>query len=409
MYNTVTSGALYMATAGFLEEGNTLLRRLWSYNWPHSRNVWLDDRAMEVFWHEAGRRPADVPFAAEPIDHIELAHREYMAVDRWVMPLPMRPWQDLSGLDLLRRSMALAYLRSPNGSMPSEDDELEALAGLDKYVAAFDEPNGYTFGVAAGIAAELAARNGRTAQAIGLAVRWAERYPDFWSNYSFPCMACNRHMAPLLLQGILAEPLGLSAESCRIYLEALLAAVDARMQRGRALVYGKWSWERLLKAISKQALKAEPDLYTRDERRSRWIGSGPSSEDAITAAEERLRIQLPADYLAFVRASNGLAQTSQTSPRLLPIEEIDYLRHVADPETLALYKEYAGDDIPAAIESCILVSDRDAEEMVLLIPPSVADARWQTWFFTHWVPGEVRYPSFRHYIEQQLQDLLADS
>jgi hypothetical protein len=31
------------------------------------------------------------------------------------------------------------------------------------------------------------------------------------------------------------------------------------------------------------------------------------------------------------------------------------------------------------------------------------------WFFAPWVPGEVRYPSFRHYTEQELQDLSAGS
>jgi len=39
-------------------------------------------------------------------------------------------------------------------------------------------------------------------------------------------------MAPLLLQGILAAPLGLTVESCRRYLEDLLAAVDARLDHG---------------------------------------------------------------------------------------------------------------------------------------------------------------------------------
>lgn len=283
--------------------------------------------------------------------------------------------------------------------------------GLDKYIAAFNEPNGYNYGVATCLAAELAARNDRSEQATHVAARWAEGYPAYWTNYMFECMACNRHMAPLLLQGILAEALNLTPESCRNYLEALLAAVDARMKRGRALVYGTWPWQRLLTAISKRALKAEPELYSREERRAHWIGHPAATEDAVAAAEARLRIQLPPDYVAFVRASNGLSPTGSTSPRLLPVEEVDYLRYVVDAETLAIYKGYAGDDMPAAMERCILVSDRDAETaeaMVLLIPPLAAVEQWQTWFFAPWIPGEVRYPSFRHYMEQQLQDLSAE-
>lgn len=77
MYNTVTAAALYMATAGFLQAADSLLDRLWSYNWPHSRNCWLADRGLEVLWHAAGGRPSSVPFASEQIDHIEVAHRVY--------------------------------------------------------------------------------------------------------------------------------------------------------------------------------------------------------------------------------------------------------------------------------------------------------------------------------------------
>jgi len=61
------------------------------------------------------------------------------------------------------------------------------------------------------------------------------------------------------------------------------------------------------------------------------------------------------------------------------------------------------------MDRCLLASDRAAGEMVLLVPPVGEDGRWETRFFASWVPGEVRYPSFRHYLEQQLQDLAADT
>lgn len=52
------------------------------------------------------------------------------------------------------------------------------------------------------------ARIGRGEQARHMARCWAGGYPAYWLNYGFAYMACNRHMAPLLLQGMLAEPLG---------------------------------------------------------------------------------------------------------------------------------------------------------------------------------------------------------
>lgn len=404
MYVTVTSAAMYMATAGFLEAANDLLGRLWSYNTPHDGNCWLADRALEVLWHADGNRPPGVPFAPEPIDQIEVAHRVYMAVDRWATPLPTRPWQELDGLDLLRRSMRLACPPTELGPMPNREDESEALMGLDKYLDGV-EPLGWIPPMALCLAAEIAGRLGRREQASYFAVRWAEGYATFWANCSFECMACNRYVAPLLLQGILAEPLGLTADSCLRYLEALITAVDERMRHGRTLAYGYWPWRKLLKEISKSALTKEPDQYALEERERRWIGRAAATKDEIAAAEARLQVQLPADYVAFVRVSNGFSPTSSTSPRLVPIAEIDYLRRIADPEDIDIYKEYAGDDMPEAIEKCILVSEKDATEMVLLIPPLTTEQRWQTWFFAPWVPGEERYPSFRHFMEWQLQYL----
>lgn len=409
MYTAVTTAALYLATAGFLAEADSLLSRLWSYPWPHTRTHEHANRGLEVLWHVAGHRPPNAPFAPEPIDRIELAYRTSTAGDRWGGAIPTRSWQDLGGLDLLRRSMRLAYPRTDQGSPPPPEDELEALRGLVQYIDTFVEPNGWTFALATCLAAELAARNGRLEQATRYAIRWAERYSEFWPNYGFGDMARNRHVAPLLLRGILAEPLGLTAAASRRYLDRLLVAVDTRMARGRTLVFGEWPWERLLAAISEQARDEERVSDTQEEDRHGLSARTGATAEVVATAEAGLHIQLPPDYVAFVRASNGFSPTETAPLWLLPIEEIDYLRHVADPELFAIYKDYAGDDMPELIERCLLVSDKEAEEMTLLIPPLTAGGHWQTWFFASWVPGEVRYPSFRHYMEQELQGLLSRS
>jgi hypothetical protein len=43
--------------------------------------------------------------------------------------------------------------------------------------------------------------------------------------------------------------------------------------------------------------------------------------------------------------------------------------------------------------------------MIWLIPPAGESDGWQIWFFAAWIPGERRYPSFRHFIEHALQEL----
>jgi cell wall assembly regulator SMI1 len=150
-------------------------------------------------------------------------------------------------------------------------------------------------------------------------------------------------------------------------------------------------------------------LYSDGERKSHWLGRAAASEEAIAATEARLGLQLPTDYRMFLRTSNGLAALSSAAPALLPVEAVDYLRNVVDAAILQILKEYPGDDMPAAMDRCIQISDSAAEEVVVLIPPRAVDASWQTWFFAHWVPGEIRYPSFRHYLEQIFQALQAEA
>lgn len=416
MYYSVTEAALYMATAGFLDEANELLECLWKAKWPHSENVWLPDQSFEVLWFANGKRPTAVPFPQKSIDTIELGHRKYMTLDRWQlhMPMPKEAVEHLLGKELFRKSCSLARPADESDSLPEAANELEALAGLEKYVRSFDEQAqdsdwcGFVDSTCLG--AELAAKNGQTEKATFFLRIWAGKYVEWEGRcYNFPALASNRHVAPLLLQGVLADPLGLNKTNCQAYLRDLKAAVEARMKQGRKLAYGKWTWERLLKAASTRAIKQDPESFTKEERKAKWLGRTPASGEAIAAIEQKLKVALPADYKEFLLTSNGFSALSPTAPALLPVEEIDFLRGVMDAEMLQILKDYPGEDMASAMESAILVSDKEAmTDLVLLIPPSKAHDSWQTWFFADWVPGEIRYPSFRHYFEQAYQQLQTD-
>ena len=84
---------------------------------------------------------------------------------------------------------------------------------------------------------------------------------------------------------------------------------------------------------------------------------------------------------------------------------MNWLKHLIDSETLDILKEYSGENVSSAIESSLLVSKLEGTEMVLLLPQHSGNDRWECWFFAHWVPGQVRYPTFRHYLEQTFQNL----
>lgn len=407
MYQDITLAALHMATAGCLDEANELLECLWKHKWPHIEDVWLPDQSFEVLWYASGKRPLAAPFAQRPIEGIELAHRNYCASEHILGIYRMQRGPGFTW-EMLPVGFRSAYQACAlNGVMPSSASELEALAGLEDYLK---NPNASVadifYGDAACLATELAAKNQRTEQAISFAQLWARRYSETAGRgFNFPCMASNRYAASLLLQGVLAEPLGLTKASCQLHLKSLKVAVAARMKQGRKLAYGKWTWEKLLSSASKRAIKSEPDLFTKDERKSKWLGRVPASGDSITAVEKRLNIKLPADYTEFLRVSNGLSALSGTAPALLACEKIGWLKKSVDAELLNILDAYYSEDVSRAMESCILISEIEGTDMVLLLPPHASNDRWECWFFAHWVPGEIRYPSFRHFLEHEFQSL----
>jgi hypothetical protein len=414
MYYEVTEAALFMATAGFLDEGNQLLHCLWKHKWPHLEDCWLPDQSFEVLWHAKGERPLNVPFEKKPIEVIELAHRRYMTRDGYDylshLPMPDVASQELHGLDLLRRSCRLACPPREEQKLPSSNQEMEALEGLARHVVESGDADAHHGGRTIVLAAELAARNELADQAVAHAQLWAAYCPERWLGYNFPIMASNRHVAPLLLKGILAEPFGLTKPVCQTYFKSLVAAVEARMKRGRKLVYGKWTWERLLTAASKRAIKAQGALFTPEQRKGKWLGSPAASDVAIAATEARLHCQLPTDYLEFLRVSNGLPALSATTARLREVERVGHLVTETSTDLVAILKEHHEDDALASFDRSIQISDLGemGGELVLLIPPASPDDPWQTWFYAPWVPGVIRYPSFRHFLEQTFQELLPE-
>jgi len=434
-----------MATGGYLAEADQVLAALWAYGITHSRDVWLLDTAFMVLWHAAGKHPDFVPFPLQGIDAIEKNMRGRIAMDRWSYKMPDKPWTELTGQDLLRKAYLTARLVKENpvenrdmhsiltpapGSeprnleehlalvgqfakstsveatdvFPLSKTEVEALAMLTKMME-----EGYYSEDGLALGAELAARNGQR----DLAIRFAKRYAGKSLLGHLPVNLCSlaasRHVAPLLLQKILSAELELSDQVVRDYLAELLKVLDNRITQGRSLVYGHLRWKELLQKLSDAAIKIDDNsFYDQDVRQSGWLGYQGATKEEIRQAEEKLGITLPADYKDFLATTNGLKRISLTSGALLPISEIDYLKNIEEPYMFDLLldypqKDWEEDAYREMLSNAILISQYPDEQEVWLIPEDQAKTRWQTWFFAAWLPGEIRYPGFRYYIEDQLQ------
>lgn len=149
---------------------------------------------------------------------------------------------------------------------------------------------------------------------------------------------------------------------------------------------------------------------------SGWLGSPGASEARIAELEARLGATLPPSYRSFLQVSNGFLQPGVIVPRLLPAEEVTWLRDV-EPETIEIWTEGLSSpggldaDVPERrLSTALRVSARETvgTAMYLLDPRSVnADGEWEAWFFAHWVPGIDRFPSFRALMQAELDKLLA--
>lgn len=396
VYIHVTNKAVEWAVAGFMEEANRLLEKLWSFGTPHSGHLWVPDQGFIVMWHLSGKRPGNVPF--EDQDIAGISHTNYSGLfmvstlQNHISAIPNHSIEAV-GEYILAASKNLA--------IGMTDEEIAgAIAG---YEAAMKGAEGYWFFEPATRGAILSARTGDIVKAEYFIRRWAESYFAYQSNYTLAYLMRDPATAAILLTGLIAPVWGLTKEGIDADFEAIAAALDARYAEGRGLVYGALSWHELLSKISRLAIEQGSNDFSEDVVGAGWLGAKPALGADIDAAEARLGVTLPQDYKAFLRASNGFAAISCTDVALAPVSEIKRYRDV-DAWSVDLWSD--GQEEPEwgePFKNCIMIGGFKDEQELLLLP--FPDGSWACWFFAHWVPGEHRYPSLRYYMEDRLQRL----
>jgi hypothetical protein len=396
MYNLVTNASFYLATGGFLEEANQMLSALWKHQLPHGHQTGLADRTLEVLWHAAGNRPSNVPFQSLTIDQLEVDHREYVAVNCYTYPEEESDWRTLMGKAAFRQAQTW---------FPTFEHDTDTLFLLEKALQSPTDLVPYEICRATAMAAEIAAIKRNIPLARQMIQRWAENLVRPASTIDLAILAQQRHLAPFVLKGILAQALRLSKESCQRMVEEVTVAIDHRMQVGRSLAYGDWHWNELLHKLSELAIVFGGEEFSKEERQTQWIGREKASEENITATERRLKLTLPDDYKGFLRASNGLSAFPFCNPQLLAVEDIGWYKHMEEKELYEITRTYVDEEsedstIEPYTERALLISYIPDEQMVWLIPPAEEADDWQTWFFAAWLPGEKRYPSFRYFMEE---------
>jgi HEAT repeats/SMI1 / KNR4 family (SUKH-1) len=158
-------------------------------------------------------------------------------------------------------------------------------------------------------------------------------------------------------------------------------------------------WRELLARVSADIAEAGEfdEEVSAEAVARRWLGSDGASEEALTAAESRLGVDLPPSYRTFLSTTDGFGPIGFFVRRLRPVGELAWLRD-EDPELIAIWTEETQE---TELARTLAVSDEYDGARILLNPTVVDDnGDWEAWFFAHWVPGAERHSSFRRLVEQ---------
>jgi len=389
IHYSVYSIAFTWAAAGHIRQANELLAQFRNGRVADPGGFQLYQDGLTVLWTLSGQRPDSISFAQRAVNEIGQDNwDDAFNPARWVWEVRQRignrSWKELSGLELYVKAILLCYDEHGVGHRSDEEQRKEAVQAFTR-LSGSDSLGGYVLLHSMSCAAIAAASVGDSEKARAFIREWGKGYLK-WPANTLTWLMRDTATAKMLLDGVLQPVWGLTAAECDVELGETLTVLKDRVQRGPSLVYGQLTLPQLLERLSPQGLKA------------------PATETAILAAEKRLGVKLPEDYMAFLRASDGLDAADRVTPSFLPVEKIGSLK-VMDKELVDIWGE-ALDDIDAeqaeGFRRSILIAGEHEEQQFLLVPPRGKQKEWQYWFFANWMPGIRPYQSLRFYLESVL-------
>lgn len=149
-------------------------------------------------------------------------------------------------------------------------------------------------------------------------------------------------------------------------------------------------WRGYLASYSADILRANESDASREisdaQRAAGWLGQAGATEEQLAAAEERLGVQLPPSYRAFLGASNGFSHLGPFMYEMRTTGTVGLLRDAA-PSTWAIIRK-GGPEEAAYMDRVLLVSDFGDAQFWLLDPGDVSpDGEWAANIWASWYPG----------------------
>jgi hypothetical protein len=158
--------------------------------------------------------------------------------------------------------------------------------------------------------------------------------------------------------------------------------------------------KQILQEISELAFFLNDFDFNEDQFQSGWLGNAPATNEEISNAEDRLGINLPQDYVEFLKIANGFHAASTNHPVFAPVAEIDYLKKLDGD----MVKYWPLEDVARNLAKSIKVGGLYEDKIFILIPPDHEKDQWRYWSFT-WADGETPYTNLTHYFTDKLEYL----
>jgi len=152
-----------------------------------------------------------------------------------------------------------------------------------------------------------------------------------------------------------------------------------------------------LQNISKKAIELADLEFSQEQIEQQWLGNKPASDSEVKRTEQRLGIELPADYKKFLKITNGFNAPHGVEPTFEPIQNIDYLRNI-NSYLIEVWKQDGIADIGKKLEQSIIIAGIQEEQYFLLIPPNTSLENWTYWKFSSWQPGEIEFNDLALYL-----------
>lgn len=157
----------------------------------------------------------------------------------------------------------------------------------------------------------------------------------------------------------------------------------------------------LLKEISRTSIILSDFEFPESLVKENWLGYEPATEKQIVDAEKRLGLNLPDDYITFLKLCNGFHAPNNVEPTFLSTRKIDYLEKL-DPGLTKIWAETGNLEIGKALRRSIIVAGLYEEQHFLLLPPT-NKLGWRYWKFASWIPGEQEYGDLISYLTDVLE------